>query len=310
MNQNVEIDTLSKSYLHRCQLWLNERFPPINFISGIILYLVARSIVMLSGSSEKISFRFFDVVGVLIPMAHLFLLRVFDEHKDYESDKVFYPNRVIQQGIFKLSEVRQLGYLAFGLQFVSFLIIKTHSESVWVYAALWIWTLLMTKEFFCASWLKKNLLVYGFLHLLISPMILLSLLVLLSKPFPLQASWGWALIVSTLSGWMYELSRKSKGAEEETGDMSYTKLWGSKKSMIVLSISTLLTVTSGFLLLKALSLLSPTIEMGFLVIVILSLYFQFRFYKTASAKNRKLNELMVALISAYIFLIPILNVNY
>lgn len=296
----------NQSYFYRCNLWLQERFPLINFISGFLLYLLARAIVDLAEAKTAAPLHFRDLFGLLIPAMHLFLLRVFDEHKDFDTDKIHYPDRVIQRGIFALAEVRALGYWAFALQMLSVFVFGVTLSSGIAFSLLWLWTLLMTKEFFIKDWIKQRLLLYGFLHLLITPILFFSLLVLCAGKFSFSNSWALSLILSLLTGWLYEISRKSKGPDEETGDQSYTKIWGVLRAMLTVALSTLLTSLVSILFLQSLGLNHLGYIIAQVLILLLAFLCHWQFFKSPCAKNRKKNEGMTALISAYSFLTPII----
>jgi 4-hydroxybenzoate polyprenyltransferase len=288
-------------------LWLKERFPPINFISGFILYLLAKAIIVLSDNTLNMSYGVKDLYGLLIPAMHLFLLRVFDEHKDFETDRDFYPERVIQRGIFKLTEVAQLGYLAFIVQIYSFYKMQPSLLANYTYLFVWIWTLLMTKEFFAKDWLKSKLLLYGISHLLITPFLFFLLLTICSPEFSFSPSSVLALTLSLLTGWLYEVTRKTKAPNEETGDLTYSGLWGIKLATFVISCSSIFTAIITIFFFRSLKLTHPIYILIQLGLIILSLLLHYRFLHEPTAKNRKKNEGASALLSAYAFLTPLVG---
>lgn len=276
----------------------------MNFVSGAFIYLLAKSVYLFS-APEASMWAWQDMLGLLVPMMHLFLLRVFDEHKDFDSDALNYPDRVIQKGIFTLTEVRNLGIGAFVVQFIAMMTLKP-SAKVWaIYLLLWSWTLLMTKEFFMKEWLKKHFLVYGVSHLMVTPLIFLCCLSLAAGDMQWTSSWFWALALSVMTGWLYELTRKTKAPEEETEDMSYSRLWGvmlsSKLILFSAGLSQVLTLAF-FASLQMNILIFGLVSIALLVLTYLTVR---NFQHQPSAKNRKKNEGVVALISLYAFLIPI-----
>lgn len=297
----------SNAYIYRLHLWLKERFPPINFISGFILYLLAKTIIGLSENTLALSYGVKDIYGILIPAMHLFLLRVFDEHKDFETDKEFYPERVIQRGIFKLTEVAQLGYLAFIIQIYSFYKMQPSPLANYTYLFVWIWTVLMTKEFFAKNWLKSKLLLYGISHLLITPFLFFLLLTLCSPEFSFSPSSVLALTLSLLTGWLYEVTRKTKAPNEETGDLTYSGLWGIKLATLVISCSSILTAVVTIFFFRSLKLTHPMYIFIQLGLIILGLLQHYKFIHEPNAKNRKKNEGVSALLSVYAFLTPLVS---
>jgi hypothetical protein len=292
-------------YLYRLHLWLSERFPYINFISGFIIFFFAKSVIVLTNSNENDALHFQDVFAMLIPTLHLFLLRVFDEHKDYLSDQIHYPHRILQKGIFTLAEVRQLGYGAFGLQILCFLALKPTPLAYLSFMFLWLWTFLMIKEFFAKDFLKQKLLLYAWLHQMVTPILFLTLLILCAGAFNFSKAWGLSLMLSVALGWLYENARKTKGQEEETGDLSYSQIFGSKGSVLILFISTALTCFLIYELFQTLNienLIYTNLIGAFLALAGLT---NLKYLKQPTAKNRKKNEGVVALISIYAFLTPI-----
>lgn len=292
------------NYFKRMNLWLNERFPVMNFISAFFIYLLAKAIAVID--QQQLTINFLDIWGMLIPACHLFLLRVFDEHKDFESDSKFYPGRIVQRGIFTLKDIRLLGYFAFSIQIVSYLITRVGLVSDLAFLSLWVWTLLMTKEFFCKAFLKKNLFMYGFLHLLVTPILLLLLLILTFKEFSLNLNFVLPLVISVMTGWLYELSRKTKGTEEETGDLTYSSLWGVKKSLFWLFLSAAVTLIISLWFFNTLGIFNFYLLAIGLVLLLLTVITLSRFQKDVTAKSRKKNEGMTFLISLYAFLPPII----
>lgn len=292
------------SYFKRMNLWLKERFPLMNFVSAFFIYFLAKAIAVIDQQQLVLSIT--DVWGMLIPACHLFLLRVFDEHKDFETDAVFYPQRIVQRGIFTLQEIRLLGYLAFVVQIASYLMSRIGLISDIAFLVLWGWTLLMTKEFFCKSYLKKHLFLYGLLHLLVTPFLLLLLLVLTFKELSMSLNFILPLLISIMTGWLYELSRKTKGQEEEAGDLTYSSLWGVRKSLYWLLLSSSVTLAIALWFFNSLGIFNFYLLAIGLALLALTLLTLNNFQKEVTAKSRKKNEGMTFLISLYAFLPPII----
>jgi len=319
----INVDEIKNSYFKRLDLWLKERFPPINFISGILLFVFAKSIIIIIAkhhlknspyqSEFFYTFRWNDVYGMLISCMHLFLLRVFDEHKDFESDRIHYPQRVIQRGIFKLEEVKTLGFIAALIQVISLIILNPSPIASYGFLILWLWTFLMVKEFFVKDWLKNKLLLYGVLHLFITPILLFFLFMLNIKSYSISE-----FILSTnvpilalgsvlMTGWLYDLARKCKGKDEETSDQSYTLIWGHKASMFILLISAFLSIIISVTLFKSLKINNKIILMGLFLIFLLFVCSAYKFVKKPTIATRKNNEILVVLLSTYTFLFPIIK---
>lgn len=295
------------NYFYRLNLWLKERFPLLNFVSGFFLYFLAKAIITID--QQQGHRDVFDIFGMLMPAAHLFLLRVFDEYKDFKSDSIYYPNRVIQKGIFKLKEVGVLGVFAFIIELFSYLMLRKSLITDLFFLWLWVWTFLMYKEFFCSSWLKKKLFLYGFLHLLVTPFLLLTLLVLNIDDLSNIVDWKnivLPLVISVLTGWHYEVSRKTKAPTEETGDLTYSSLWGINRALFVIYLSTVVTVFLSILFFNVLGIFNNYILLIGFAVVIISRLATRAFKLEPNPKARKKNEGVTLLVSLYAFLPPII----
>ncbi len=297
------------TYRQRLRPWLNERFPIVNFVSGVFIYLLAKSV---SGQMETdINFGYLkEIAASLVPMMHLFLLRVFDEHKDYESDKINYPDRILQKGIFTLSEIRQLGWLAFLVEWIGFGYIffkfDWNFRVLVLFLFLWIWTVLMTKEFFAKEWLKKRFLIYGLSHLLITPILFLACISLANPQFIWSSPVLLSLFLSLLTGWLYEIARKTKAPEEEkANDKSYSQIFGVNQSLVVIALSLIVTHIVIWFLFRILDISNWVYSLMGLPLLVISLLSLRSFYLLPTPKNRKKNEQSVALAALFAYLTPI-----
>lgn len=290
-------------------LWLNERFPIINFVSGVFIYLLAKSV---SGQMDTaIQYGFLkEVAAGLIPTMHLFLLRVFDEHKDYESDKINYPDRILQKGLFTLTEIRQLGWISLLIELLGFgyvfFKLDWDLRVLALFLFLWFWTVLMTKEFFAKEWLKNRFLIYGLTHLLITPILFLVCISLANPQFRWSAPVGLSLFLSLLTGWLYEITRKTKApGEEKAHDKSYSQIFGVNQSLVVIAVSLILTHIVIWLLFRELGISIFVYSLMGLPLLVLSLLSLKAFYKLPTPKNRKKNEQSVGLAALFAYLTPI-----
>ncbi|PON19367.1 hypothetical protein C2W62_03090 [Candidatus Entotheonella serta] len=102
--------------------------------------------------------------GLLAVMQWFFylLLRVFDEHKDWDTDHINFPERILSRGLVTLTHMKLLGFVCTLVLFLGSLWFGS-PMLVWT-AVLYAYALLMLKEFFVAEWLKNHLFLYGISH--------------------------------------------------------------------------------------------------------------------------------------------------
>lgn len=275
--------------------WLNERFPFIHVFSSFILYflVVFVSRCLPAGKPVYLSRSdFFSAIGVA---AVFLLLRIYDEHKDFASDSILYPERVLQSGVVTLGELRKLG-IGCAL-FTLFLSICHGGPALLAWIFLSAWAHLMYKEFFCASWLRSKLLIYAVSHMLIVPFLIAWILKLGPRMDLLQAPIFTLAALAFLSGLTFEIGRKLRGKDEEReGQDSYSKSLGyARGSTLLIS---LLVCVLGFEI-ALLIQLPLTQSFKFMVLPVLAFLLSvvtvFRYSKNPTLKARKANEAITGL---------------
>src|SRR5690606_183321 len=118
-------------------------------------------------------------------LCFFFHLRVFDEHKDFEEDLRFHPERVLQRGVITLRDLRLLAGLAIITEFTSASILGP--AAVLALTVAFLFSLLMMREFFVGEWLKRHFLVYATSHMLIMPLLSLMIFSFTTRRFPHEA---------------------------------------------------------------------------------------------------------------------------
>lgn len=286
--------TLKSPFILRFSAWLEERFPLINLImAGIAYYMVRRIFFDLENRYELQS-----LVGTLIFSSQFLILRILDEHKDNAEDNINHPERVIQLGWIKLDQLKWLGCGCILFQVIFMTFFTTFSWELWVtWAAMQFWTFLMAKEFFVGSWLKKNLSLYAFSHILVTPFIFIWMMkwinneILVSElfNFPLARN---ILLMTFFGGYCYELTRKTKGLDEEKAtNPSYTTQLGVNAALLRVAFYHFIFFLEVNL---CISNIGKPVNWPWravpIFIFVLILHSLFRFFKNPTAKNRDLNE--------------------
>ena len=292
-------------YIKNFKIYLNERFPLgknsffvlIFTLSGYIYtsLLYNSKIMYLFTNGVKIGIFQYKIIALFIIIFMFFLqLRITDEFKDYEEDLKYRAYRPVQRGIISLKTLGKIGIATVIIQIMLAHVINP--EIIYFMIFVWIYMFLMAKEFFIKKWLTKRILIYALSHVVI--MVFITLVIVeatqyivpknIFDVFILQRyrhNIDFALIplfaLNYLNGIVLEIGRKTRRAdEEEHGVQTYSKLWGRKKAVVVLS---LLFVIEYFLVILG---LAHTYEKYFffgrltlLVILIVSIYFMIKFLK-------------------------------
>ena len=292
-------------YIKNFKIYLNERFPLgknsffvlIFTLSGYIYtsLLYNSKIMYLFTNGVKIGIFQYKIIALfIIIFMFFFQLRITDEFKDYEEDLKYRAYRPVQRGVVTLKTLGKIGIATVTIQIILAHVIDP--EIIYFMIFVWIYMFLMAKEFFIKKWLTKRILIYALSHVVI--MVFITLVIVEATQYIVPKNifdvfilqWyrhniDFALIplfaLNYLNGIVLEIGRKTRRAdEEEHGVQTYSKLWGRKKAVVILS---LLFVIEYLLVILG---LVHTYEKYFLfsgltllVILIVSIYFMIKFLK-------------------------------
>lgn len=214
----------------RWKAYFDERFPLLGYGILIVSFYSSNQFLAhtLTNPGEPMQYDLSSLMGAVTLLCLFFHLRVFDDHKDYTEDCRYYPNRVLQQGVVTLKELKVLGGVAIAMEFVLGALCSTASLVSVLLA--FCFSLLMFKEFFVRHWLKRHFLVYALSHMLIMPLFAIVVFSFATRRYPWEAP-GWFWLYSFVGFFVVfnlEVSRKIRAPEEEIeGVDSYTKIFGT-----------------------------------------------------------------------------------
>ena len=302
------------------KIYLNERFPlgknsffvliftlsgyiytSLLYNSKIITPILSKEVNRVSllwdKEIDKVPMIWYKLLPLfIIIFMFFFQLRITDEFKDYEEDLKYRSYRPVQRGVISLKTLRKIGIATIIVQIILAHVINP--KLIYFMLLVWIYMFLMTKEFFIKNWLTERILIYAFSHVVI--MIFITLVIVKGTGYILESHFLETLYLSLeryeknifigliplfalnyLNGIVLEIGRKTRKAyEEEHGVQTYSKLWGRKKAVVILS---LLFIIEYFLVILG---LAHTYEKYFffgrltlLVILIVSIYFVVKFLK-------------------------------
>ena len=226
--------TTNSPFPLRLWAYLKERFPPIGNGLLIVSYYSCNQFLAqaLTEPGEPMRYSLAAMVGAVTLLAAFFHLRVFDEHKDYEEDLRHYPERVLQNGLITLRQLKILGGLAIGYELaaaIAWAFIVSPAPLIAVVLALG-FSLLMLREFFVGDWLRRHFLLYATSHMLIMPLLAMIVFSYTTSRY-LWAAPGWYWFYAWVGFFVtfnWEISRKIRApADEREGVETYTKVLGT-----------------------------------------------------------------------------------
>lgn len=290
--------TLENPLVSRLKAWMDERFPLVNGLLCVFLYFAAAMVGRAIATDTPVSLGLLDVVGALATWSFFLLLRVYDEHKDYELDVKNHPQRILQSGLITLNHLKALGGAAIVFQLVlSIFIDKGWGAATQAWLLMFIYSALMAKEFFIGEWLEKNLVLYALSHMAIMPLIMWWIVQMGAPGLPLQPLLMVLGALFFVSGFAFEICRKTRGPEEERNTVdSYSKIFGTRGAACVVLLLVTSMVGLQFYVVNQLS--TGIFWSGFVVLAVgasLPFWSLFKFLSAPSLKARERNEACVAL---------------
>ena len=227
------------SFARNFLAYLNERFPPIANVLLILVYYSSNQFLAKALTNPgPMHYDRWSFLGMLMLVCFFFHIRVFDEHKDYEEDCKYYPDRILQRGLITLRHLKIAGAIAIATELVIVALRGPQALAAWAIA--FGFTLLMLKEFFAHDFLKRHFLLYATSHMLVMPLLSLLVFSFATLRWPWEAP-GWFWVYSFVGFFVtfnWEVSRKIRAPEQEIdGVDSYTKIFGTfGAAYIVLAI--------------------------------------------------------------------------
>ncbi len=178
------------------------------------------------------------------------VLRLMDELKDRDVDRVLFPSRPLPSGRVRVSDV--VGCL--GLAVLAWIALHVGSGAAALSAAgVLLYALLMFRWFFVPGWMRPRLLPTLATHTPVVPLMLLHLAVLFatsgasSRPLrpaavALLVGQYWAAVLA------WEIARKVRAPEEEDDYLTYSRLLGRGGALALAGAVQAASVAAGFAL--------------------------------------------------------------
>jgi 4-hydroxybenzoate polyprenyltransferase len=209
--------------------YLQERFPLQ--VNGLLIVSCFSANYMLASAAvapqEPIRLGWRFAAGCVALLLMFFHMRVIDEHKDYEQDRIVHPQRVLSRGLVTLGLLGRLGLIGVALELVlsAMLGIPALIACLALLGISW----LIYNEFFAGAWLGRHLLVNALVHLVVMPAYSLYAFSAATQRHPWTAPapvllYAW---VSYCVGFAYELARKTRApSDERAGLITYSAVMG------------------------------------------------------------------------------------
>lgn len=212
------------------RLWQyqKERFPLLAY-APMVLVFTASAAAYSRAARGEVGFIPWPLYAVGAFTALIFFagLRILDEHKDAEVDRLYRPELPVPRGLVTHAELRRVGIAMLAAAIVLNLLVAPPLLAA--VALVGAWATLMTVEFFVPEWLRARPVAYLLSHMAIMPLIdfYTTGLDWLAGAHTPPAALAWFLILTFGNGIVVEVGRKIRPVEaERDGVDSYTRAWG------------------------------------------------------------------------------------
>jgi 4-hydroxybenzoate polyprenyltransferase len=219
-------------------VFVRERFSPVShallvtaFVSG---NLTAARVL---GRADITPWR--AALTFALTLLVFFRLRLFDEIKDYASDRTLHPTRPLPRGLITVGRARGAIVKLVALELLCVLPLGAEALGAWL--ILLAFSVLMYREFFVGTWLRPRMELYAVTHTFVA--VLMGMWVV-TATVPTFAWTGESIATLGVSNWalftLFEFARKTYGRDEEKpGRESYSQRLGGVGAV---SVSLVLSV--------------------------------------------------------------------
>ena len=288
VHSDLDAGPLHQSARNRWWIYQRERFP----LAGHTPVIAAFSLAAVGYSIlERGANTFLGGRQLLVAFTCSFLfflqLRLADEVKDFEEDRLYRPYRPVPRGLVTLRELAFVWMGSVLLQLLSVFWLTVRLLPLLV--AVWAYQLLMSREFFHRDWLKGHPVAYMMSHMVIMPLIFLFASacdwIAAGYTGPMRGLF-WMMAVNFFVGMVIEIGRKIRApSDEEHGVETYSLLWG--QSAAVLAWLTMMAASVAFAYPASRIIQFPQIEFVLLPVIAASVFAVVAFLKQDRAGRGK-----------------------
>ena len=300
MSQAAKTLTHTSPFLPRFMAWVQERFPIAHGALFLVLFAAAAVTGIAATGPGPINLDLPRLgLGFLGAWSFFLMLRVFDEHKDFERDRQNHPHRVLQRGLITLGHLKAVGAVAIGAQLLASLVADGGVGAATLsWGGVMLWSALMAREFGVGPWLEKRLVLYAVSHMVVMPMAITWMALIGSQGEWVTTGLPWLALMAFCAGAAFEVTRKTRAPQEERETVdSYARSLGLRGASV--AIITFLVIGAAGQLMLLQTLTPEPLGVGWIAAVIgllvPPLVAVARFVAAPSVRRRKRNEAAVSL---------------
>ena len=246
--------------IRRLNCYFKEMYPIIpRLILGVIIFSEIYFIILLNYGVTEFNIGVSEFVGAFTIFSFLLMLRIADDFKDYELDCRLFPDRPLPSGKVKKSDLKIFVTL---LVIITFILNIFFMNNIFFFLFLYIYGGLMSVWFFNKAKIQPNLMLALVTH---NPVQMIMNIYIISftrikynlEPFTyISVFTAFTLYFPAL---IWEISRKIRAPKDETEYVTYSKLFGYKKSVRFVLFVTIIDIITNIVLIYNLNKVSIVI---------------------------------------------------
>ncbi len=246
--------------LTRLHIYFKERYPIIpRLILGFIVFMEIHFIILLNEGITDFDIGIQEFIGAYTVFAFLLWLRIADDIKDFETDSVLFPDRPLPSGRVKTKDVMIICTI---VQAIAVVLNVCFMNNILFFVILYFYGYLMSKWFFQKAKIQPCLPlalvthnpVQMFINLYIISFTVLKYNVRAISLYTVMTLW--TLYFPAL---IWEIARKIRAPKDETDYVTYSKLFGYKKSTRFILILTIVDIITNIILVFNLNKISVVV---------------------------------------------------
>lgn len=209
-------------------------FPIISrlFVS-VGLFFIVYFLVIITNNITPVNIGIQEVIGSLTVFGFLLALRIADEFKDYETDKINFPKRPLPSGRVKKNDLHILAIVD-----IVFLVVANifFMNNIVYFAILMTYAALMTVWFFAKKYIQPSLLLALITHNPVQFILLLYIISFTSIQYSVSVFTTTNLLIAValyVPALAWEISRKIRAPKKEDQYMTYSRIFGYKNAAVI-----------------------------------------------------------------------------
>jgi 4-hydroxybenzoate polyprenyltransferase len=235
--------------LRRLHLYFKEMYPVIpRLLLGFIIFGEIYFMILLNYGITDFHIGCQEFIGSYTIFAFLMWLRIADDFKDYETDKILFKDRPLPSGKVKKKD---LIIVCFVVQAAAVLLNLLFMNNLLFFVVLYFYGFLMSKWFFKKKKIQSSLPLALVTHNPVQLFVNLFTISFTCIKYQLNpVSLTTFLVLWTLyfPSLIWEVSRKIKAPREENDYTTYSKLFGYKKATRFIMYLTLTDIITNIIL--------------------------------------------------------------